>query len=147
MMARLDDSQIKIKVQDVLVRCGVAEEDTGKVVGIKFAPACARPFNADTSAKHLQMRDVGLEATPSLVRGLVEGRVDKPIVEIDRMHQSRRPKFCRKPGSIKQCTNNDGEGIVVYFRTTILRGAVSTSWLNHIAKLLEHHIPKCTAPC
>jgi hypothetical protein len=91
------------------------------------------------------MCNVGLVAIPSFVRGFVDCRVDKPVVEIDRMHQRRRPKLCRKPGPIKQGSNFDGQGIVVYFRVAILRGAVSTSWLNQVVKLLEHHSPKYAA--
>jgi hypothetical protein len=136
MVARLDDAQIEVKVQDVLVRHGVTKEDASEVMTIQLAPSYARPFNANTCPKHLEIRNVGLAATPSLIGGFVEGRVDKPIMEIGRMHQSRRPKFCRKAGSIEQCVNFHGQGIVIYFRTAVLRGAVCTSWLNHVVKLL-----------
>ncbi len=135
MVARLDNARIEVKVQDVLVRRGVTEEDASEVVMIQLAPSYARPFNANTCAKHLEIRNVKLAATPSLVGGFVEGGVDKPIMEIGRMHQSRRPNFRRKAGSIKQCANFHGQGIVIIC-TAILRGAVRTSWLDHVVKLL-----------
>ncbi len=100
-VARLDDPRVEVKVQDILVRCGVSEEDVSEVVPVELAPTNACSFNTNASAEQLEIRDVGLTSTPCLVGCLVYGRVHKAIMEIRRMHQSRRPKFCRKARAIE----------------------------------------------
>ncbi len=100
-VARLDNPRVEVKVQDILVRCGVSEDDASEVVPVELAPTNARSFNTNASAKQLEIRDVGLTSTPRLVGCLVYGRVHKAIMEIRRMHQSRRPKFRRKARAIE----------------------------------------------
>ncbi len=134
-VARLDNPQVEVEVQDILVRCGVSEEDTSEVMPVELAPTNARSFNTNASAEQLEIRDVRLTSTPRLVGCLIYGGVHKAIMEIRRMHQSRRPKFRRKARAIEEGTNLHGQGVVIYFHRTVLRRAIRTSWLDDVVEL------------
>jgi hypothetical protein len=134
-VARLDDPRVKVKIQDILVRCGVSEEDASKVVPVELAPTNARSFNTNASAEQLEIRDVGLTSTPRLVGYLIYGTMHKAIMEIRRMHQSCRPKFRRKARAIEEGTNLHGQGVVIYFRHAVLRRAIRTSRLDDAVEL------------
>jgi hypothetical protein len=55
-----DNSGSKIKVTDVLVHCGVSEEDAGKVVAVQFTCPCTRLFDANSGTKNFESRQVRL---------------------------------------------------------------------------------------
>ncbi len=103
-------------------------------MAVEFAPPGARPFNANPSTEQLEVSDV--TAMPCLIGGLVDGRVNEPIVQIHCMVKGPGPKLCRKPRSIEQGSDFDGKGIVVYFRAAILGGTIGPRWFYHITKLV-----------
>ncbi len=103
---------------------------------VEFALPGAFPFNANPSTEQLEVSDVRFSAMPCLIGGLVDGRVNEPIVQIHCMDKGCGPKLCRKPRSIEQGSDFDGKGIVVYFRAAVLGGTIGPSWFYHIAKLV-----------
>jgi hypothetical protein len=101
MVTRLNDAGVEVKIHYVLVSGSVSKEDTGKVVAIELAPPGARLFNTNPSAEHLQISDVGFATIPCFIGGLIDGRVDKPIVKVDCMEEGCGPKLRGKSGTIK----------------------------------------------
>ncbi len=100
MVTRLNNAGVEVKIHYVLVSGSVFKEDTGEVMTIKLAPPGARLFNTYPSTKHLQMSDVRFATVPCFIGGLIDGRVDEPIVKVDCMEEGCGPKLCGKSGTI-----------------------------------------------
>jgi hypothetical protein len=47
MVAAFDKAHVKVEVKNILIRRGVPEKNTPKVVPIKFTAAVARAFDVD----------------------------------------------------------------------------------------------------
>jgi hypothetical protein len=101
MVTQLKDAGVEVKIHYVLVSGSVSKEDTSEVMMIKLALPGARPFNTNPSAKHLQMSDVGFLTVSCFIGGLIDGRVDEPIVKVNCMEKGCGPKLCGKSGTIK----------------------------------------------
>jgi hypothetical protein len=79
-VAQFDDPQVEVKVEDILICSSVTKEDASEVVLIELAPTRTGTFDADSSAKQLEISDVRLTATPCLVWCLPNGGVHKAIM-------------------------------------------------------------------
>jgi hypothetical protein len=120
MMAGLHKTRIKIKVEDVLIRRGVTEEDSREVMTIKLATTSTRPFHTNSGTKKFEIGDVWLAAAPRLVWRPSNRGMDEAVMQIRRVDQSRGPKFRREAGAVEECSNLHRKSIVIYFDGTIL---------------------------
>ena len=136
MMARLHDSRIEIKIEDILICSGVSKEDSREVVSIELASTRTRMFHTDSGTKKLEVGDIWFTAAPRLVWGLPNGRVHELIMEIRHVYQSRGPKFCWETGAIEERSHPDRKGIVIYLDSTVLGGAIRASGFADIVEFL-----------
>ncbi len=63
-------------------------------------------------------------------------------MEIHSMEKSRRPELSGEAGAIKERSNFDRQGVVIYFSATVLGGAVGVGGFDNISKFPEHHVPE-----
>ena len=61
-------------------------------------------------------------------------------MEIHSMEKSRQPELSGEAGAIKERSNFDCQGVVVYFSTAVLGGAVGAGGFDNISEVPEHHI-------
>jgi hypothetical protein len=80
MVASLDKSRDEVKVENVLVRGGIPEKDTLKIVSVELAASIACSFDANSRAKEFKTSKVRFEAVVSFERGLLCIRVNQAIV-------------------------------------------------------------------
>jgi hypothetical protein len=66
-VTRFDNTGREIKVADILVGCGVAKENPGKVVLIQLASLRSSAFDTYSKTKSLEMCDVLFTTIPSFV--------------------------------------------------------------------------------
>ncbi len=64
MMTGFDDARRRVKVDDILVGCGVTEEDSCEIVPVEFRASRAGMFDTYSGSEHLEMGDVRLTAIP-----------------------------------------------------------------------------------
>ena len=85
MVAAFDQARVEIEVKDVLIGGGIAEEDSAKVVTVKFAATVTRAFHAYSGPKQFEVGKIWFEAIVSLEQSFPSFSVDKPIVKVDRV--------------------------------------------------------------
>ncbi len=73
MMTGFDDTRRRVKIDDILVSCGVTKEDPCEIVPVKFRASRAGTFDTYSGPEHLEVGDVRLTAMPPFKRS-VEGR-------------------------------------------------------------------------
>jgi hypothetical protein len=81
-MTRFDNAGLKVKVGNVLISRGIAQENACEVVVVKFAPASPSAFHAYARTECLKGCDVGFVSAPTFVGSFVHGRMNKPVVQI-----------------------------------------------------------------
>ncbi len=109
-------------------------------MAVKFASAGARSFYTHPRAESLEVRDVRLPTIPAFIGVFVCGRVNEAVMEIHSMEKSRRPELSGEAGAIKERSNFDRQGVVIYFSAAILGGAVGASGFDNISEVPEHHV-------
>ncbi len=80
MVASLDKSQVEVKIENVLVRGGIPEKVTLKIVSVKLAASIACSFDANSRDKEFKTSEVRFEAVVSFERGLLCIQVNQAIV-------------------------------------------------------------------
>ena len=109
-------------------------------MAVKFASVGARSFDTYPRAESLEVRDVRLPTIPAFIGSFVGGRVNEAVMEIHSMKKSRRPELSGEAGAIKERSNFDCQGVVVYFSTAVLGGAVGAGGFDNISEFPEHHV-------
>jgi hypothetical protein len=145
MMAQFDDAQSGVKVQDILVYCGVPQKNAREVMWIQLALAGAGALDAYARAKCFEVCEVGLAIVPTFKRSLAGSQVDKPVVQVDGLEQGGRPKLCWEARPIEKDADFDSQCVVINFCTTVLGRAVGVCRFNHVVEFLEHSVSKCIA--
>ena len=85
MVTAFNQARVETEVKYVLICRSIAEEDTTKVMTVKFAATVTRAFHAYSGPKQFEVGEIWFEAIVSLERCFPSFRVDKPIVKVDRV--------------------------------------------------------------
>ncbi len=72
--------------------------------------------------------------------------MDKSVVEIDSVEEGGRPESSQKAGTVQEGANFDRQGIVVYLRAAILRGAIRAGGFDYVPLILEHGVAEGGTP-
>ena len=79
-MTGLDDATIDVDVLDILVGCGITQEDPAEVVMVEFGLSFAGAFSTDAGAKDFETRQVGFDTVIAFKGGTTSLRMDKTVV-------------------------------------------------------------------
>jgi len=129
-VAGLNFAGVYIDVPDVSVGGSVSNEDASKIVLVQLGPTVTGAFDTDAGAKNSEATEVWFSAVPKPKRCCVGTVVNSPIVEVGRVGECCRPIYFREGGAIEQSTSSDGQGVVPFFSSAILGGAVRTGRLR-----------------
>ncbi len=89
MVTRFENAGVKIEVGNVLISCGIAQENACGVLAVKFAPVSPSVFHAYVRTEGLKVRDVGFASVPTFVRSFVRGQMNKLVVQIHSVWEGR----------------------------------------------------------
>ncbi len=86
------------------------------------------------------MPNVGFKAKEPFDQRTFGHRVNQPIVEINRMLESRGPLYCRKSGAVEERAHAYSKLIVVNFDDAILGRTVRAGRFDSVVMVAEYHI-------
>jgi len=83
MVTAINQARVEIEVKYVLICRCIAEEDSAKVVTVKFDSTVTRAFNTYSGPKQFEVGKIWFEAIVSLERSFPSFSMDEPIVKVD----------------------------------------------------------------
>ncbi len=136
MMTGFDHAGGQIKVADILANTQIAKKYAGEVVAVKFPMSFSGTLYKHRSTKNFQRGEIWLDSKVAFKRSVACDGVYQTVVEIDRVMQRCRPELGMEAGHVNQYPHIDCKMTIVDLISAILRRAVCTSWLDHIAEIL-----------
>ena len=83
MVAAFHQAGIQVKINDIVIGCSEAKENTCEVVAIEFAAPVSASFDTHTRTEDLSMRENQFRPKVSLERSGFGLAVDQSIVEVN----------------------------------------------------------------
>ena len=140
MLAHFCVAAVEVKVANVLVCRGIAEEQSGKVVVVEFGALISCLLHADTRTKEFEVLEVWFDAPPTFERGDSGMGVDMMVVEVGCMEQSSQPILWFQGRAIEEGTGCDSKEVIPFFSLSILGWAVGASWFDFVPEFCKSHI-------
>lgn len=67
MVTDFDNAGVEVYVPDIFVGDGISDEQSSKIMPVKFSPSFSCLFDADSRAKEFEVTKVGFPPIPALV--------------------------------------------------------------------------------